>query len=148
MTTTDDGRLYRFGIDDRAGWLLGLQGPQCVAIAVGLFVAGVALNLGAPPLATLVPPALSLAVAFAPVAGRPVWAWLPIVTSWQIRRSEHSWRSPLPASVRTEHRPRRGHSRGFSKELAIVQHQIGSSRGDGLTEASGSFATTTTVRSR
>lgn len=125
MTMTDDGRLYRFGIDDRAGWLLGLQGPQCVAIAVGMFVAGVALNLGAPPLATLVPPALSLAVAFAPVAGRPVWAWLPIVTSWQIRRSEHSWRSPLPRFGPDGTRAASQTLPRILEGVAIVQHQIG-----------------------
>ena len=67
-----------------------------MSITMGLFVAGVALNLGAPPLVTLIPPTLSLAVAFVPFAGRQIWAWLPIVIAWRVRRADRSWRSPLP----------------------------------------------------
>ena len=45
MSANEEGRLYRFGVDDRVGWILGLQGAQCVAIASGLFGAAFLLSL-------------------------------------------------------------------------------------------------------
>lgn len=86
MSANEEGRLYRFGVDDRVGWILGLQGAQCVAIAPGLFGAAFLLNLGVPPALTLLPLVLALAVSFVPVAGRPLWSWLPVVSIWHLRR--------------------------------------------------------------
>lgn len=96
MSANEEGRLYRFGVDDRVGWILGLQGAQCVAIASGLFGAAFLLNLGVPPALTLLPLVLALAVSFVPVAGRPLWSWLPVVSIWHLRRAERHWRMSLP----------------------------------------------------
>lgn len=96
MTATNDGRVYKFGVDDRVGWILGLQGAQCVAIAVGLFGAALLLNVGVSPALTLVPLAIALAIAFVPVSGRPLWMWLPIFVAWHRRRSERHWRIQVP----------------------------------------------------
>ena len=43
-STTGFGEFMR-------GWLLGLNGTQCVALGIGVVVAGALLNAGAPPAA-------------------------------------------------------------------------------------------------
>ncbi len=96
MSTT--GRTYRFPARDRSGWLLGLQAAQCVILGVGIFTGGILLNLGAPAPMILLVVTGSVVAAFAPMGGRPGYAWLPALTAWMYagRHDGRIWRAPLP----------------------------------------------------
>jgi len=79
---TRDARLYRFPARDRTGWLLGLQGAQCVILGIGIFASGILLNVGAPAPVILAVIAVAGIATFAPLAGRPGYAWIPILIGW------------------------------------------------------------------
>jgi hypothetical protein len=91
-------RTYRFPIRDRSGWLLGLQGGQCLALAAGAVLAGVALSARAPAPVVLGPFIVSAAIAFSRVAGEPLYGWIPIALRWlgvAVRR-RNRWYAPVP----------------------------------------------------
>ena len=74
-------RTYRFPSRDRNGWLLGLQAAQCVILGVGIFVGGILLNVGAPAPVILATVCASGIAAFAPLAGRPGYTWIPVIAA-------------------------------------------------------------------
>ncbi len=92
------GRTYRFPPRDRSGWLLGLQAAQCIILGIGVFAGGILLNVGAPAAVIALALGASGITAFAPVAGRPGYAWLPILASWLSprHRGGKTWTSPVP----------------------------------------------------
>lgn len=91
-------RTYRFPSRDRNGWLLGLQAAQCVILGVGIFVGGILLNVGAPAPVILVTVCASGIAAFAPLAGRPGYTWIPVIAAWLMGRSKTAglWTAPIP----------------------------------------------------
>ncbi len=85
-------RTYRFPARDRTGLLLGLQAAQCAILGAGVLISGVLLNLAAPAPVVLGVAAGAVVIAFAPVAGRPGYAWLPVATGWVLGgRSGRTW---------------------------------------------------------
>lgn len=98
MSTDPVVRTYRFSPRDRAGWLLGLQGGQCLALGVGVVAAGVALNAGAPGIAVALPLLAGAMFAFAPVGGGAVHEIAPVALSFGLARARGRlhWEAPLP----------------------------------------------------
>jgi len=90
------GRTYRFPARDRTGWLIGLQAAQCVILGFGVFAGGVLLNLGAPAPVILAVAVGSVVAAFAPLGGRPGYAWLPVAVSWAAGRRRGVWTASVP----------------------------------------------------
>jgi len=82
VTALDAGgarpRTYRFAPLDRGGWVLGLGGAQCLALAAGVVIAGALLRSGQPAPAVLAPLALAALFAFGSWAGRPLHRWAPV----------------------------------------------------------------------
>src|SRR5437764_5482123 len=70
-------RTYRFGPLDRGGWVLGLRGSQCVAIALGIVFGGLVLNAGLPAPLALVPVGVGAAYAFGSIQRQPVHELAP-----------------------------------------------------------------------
>ncbi len=101
-------RTYRFPARDRTGWLLGLQAAQCLILGSGVFASGILLNLGAPGALILGVIAASIIAAFAPIAGRPGYAWLPVAAGWLYGgHRRRNWtanvpRKPLHADPRAD----------------------------------------------
>src|SRR5438445_5912308 len=95
---TVQNRSYRFGDPDRTGWLLGLNGAQCVALAAAVFLAGLLLSSGQPFPVVLLPVGLGSVYAFARVGGVPAHEWLPVMAVFFVRRSAgHTvWEVALP----------------------------------------------------
>ncbi len=90
-------RTYRFPARDRTGLLLGLQAAQCAILGAGVLISGVLLNLAAPAPVVLGVAAGAVVIAFAPVAGRPGYAWLPVATGWVLGgRSGRTWTAAVP----------------------------------------------------
>jgi hypothetical protein len=91
-------RTYRFGPRDRTGWLLGLQGSQCVAIATGILTGGVILNAGAALPVACVPLLVGVVAAFGRWNGQAVLEVVPTLLSWQATRfmGAARWRAELP----------------------------------------------------
>lgn len=89
-------RTYRFPARDRTGWLIGLQATQCVILGFGVFASGVLLNLGAPAPVIVVVAVVSVVAAFAPVGGRPGYAWAPVAVSWIAGRRGGVWTAKVP----------------------------------------------------
>ena len=75
--TAPSARTDRFGPLDRAGWILGLGGLQCVSLAVGVVLGGALVNLGAPAPIVLAPVLGAVAFAFATVERQPVHELAP-----------------------------------------------------------------------
>ncbi|MEZ5378257.1 MAG: SCO6880 family protein [Acidimicrobiales bacterium] len=88
---------YRFNLRDRTGWFLGLEGPQCVALGLGVLGAGALLNAGAPGLTVFVPLVLAAAIALGQWQGRPLYLLAPIATTWSFTRltGRHRWFAPI-----------------------------------------------------
>jgi hypothetical protein len=80
-------RLYRFGPRDRTGWFLGLGGAQCVTLGVGIFAAGMLLNLGAPMPLVFGPILIAVAFAFGRWSGEPVHELLPVAVAWIVAKA-------------------------------------------------------------
>lgn len=93
MTSGAKRRLYRFAARDRSGWVLGLQGGQCLFLASGVLLAGVLLNGGAPVPVVFAPVILAAVLAFGRWSGRPVHEHLPIAAGWTVQRAVggHRW---------------------------------------------------------
>jgi hypothetical protein len=99
MTTSEARpRLYRFGPRDRTGWLLGLQGAQCLALGAGILVAGTLLNAGAPMPVVVAPLLAAAGYAFARANGHAVHELVPVWVRWNLARAarETRWFAPLP----------------------------------------------------
>lgn len=95
---TEPGRFYRFAPLDRAGWVLGLSGVQCVLIAAGIFASSLLLDAGAPAPAVMVPVIALSAATFARWRGRPVHEWVPVLLRFGALRAtgRHRWTAPIP----------------------------------------------------
>ena len=91
-------RTYRFGPRDRTGWFLGLQGPQCVALAASILAAGIALNAGVALPVACMPVLVGVAVAFGRWNGQPVLDVVPGLLGWHVARvmGGTRWRAELP----------------------------------------------------
>jgi hypothetical protein len=91
-------RLYRFGLRDRSGWLLGLDGAQTISLGVGVLGAGLALNAGAPAVLVLAPLAAAAVFGFAVWNTQPVRELAPTVLGWAWARAcgQDRWFAPLP----------------------------------------------------
>jgi hypothetical protein len=95
MTAVDAGRMYRFAPRDRAGWLLGLSGAQCMLAALGVVVAGLALRLGAPAPVAGVPLVVCAVAGFASSGGQPTYAQAAVYVGWWRARRTRRWHAPL-----------------------------------------------------
>lgn len=95
---SDTARTYRFAPLDRTGLLLGLGGVQCALVAAGIFVSGLLLDVGTPPLAASLPVVVLSAAAFARWRGRGLHDWAPVVARFGgLRLSRrHRWSAPIP----------------------------------------------------
>ena len=82
MSTEPSGRGYRFSPIARTGVLLGLSGMQCTALGTGVAASGMLLNLMVHPALVMVPLLAGAVFAFAPVAGRPMHEWAPVLLRW------------------------------------------------------------------
>ncbi len=80
-------RRYRFAGRDRTGWILGLSGAQCLAIAAALVGAGLIVDSGLPAALALLPAAGGFGLAFWRISGMPLLEWLPAHGSWLVRRA-------------------------------------------------------------
>jgi hypothetical protein len=89
---------YRFGQRDRTGWLLGLNGAQCVAIGAGILFSGALLNARVPAPMVLTPLLVSATFAFGRWNGRPLHDIAPVAFGWTARRvsGEAKWFAELP----------------------------------------------------
>src|SRR4051812_2975450 len=91
-------RTYRFGPLDRGGWVLGLGGSQCVAIALGIVLGGLFLNAGMLAPVALAPVGAGVAYAFATVHRQPVHEFAPAAARFTaakaLRRTR--WTAELP----------------------------------------------------
>ena len=94
-------RTYRFSPPDRTGWLLGLAGPQVLALGAAVVAAVLLATDGAPVGVLAAPVGLGLAAAFARVGGQPLLEVAPpAITFWVTRvRGRHRWLAPLPLPV-------------------------------------------------
>jgi hypothetical protein len=94
-------RTYRFNPPDRTGWLLGLGGPQVVALGGAVVVAVLLASAHAPLPVLAAPIALGAALAFTRVGGQPLLEAAPPAIDWLARRArrEHRWLAPLPLPV-------------------------------------------------
>ena len=91
-------RVYRFGTHHAAGWLLGLSGPQCIALATGLVCSSWLLNGHLPFLLSVVPSAAGCAFAFGSWRGERLHVVLPTRVGWLIARATGStrWFARIP----------------------------------------------------
>ncbi len=87
MNAVDEPRRYRFGPLDRAGWILGLNAIQCVALTAGLIAGGLALRATGSILPATLPVLAALVVAFGRWESRPIHEWIAPLTSWVSLRS-------------------------------------------------------------
>jgi len=94
---SESPRSYRFAPRDRTGWVLGLQGAQCVLLAAGfLGAAVVAPRLGAVAAGAVL--VAGVAVAFVPVRGRPLHEAVAVTVGFWARRRRASV-TPMPARL-------------------------------------------------
>jgi hypothetical protein len=83
MSETQE-RLYRFAPGDRGGWILGLGGSQCIALAVTILAASTFLNAGAPAPLVLSPVLFGLTYTFARIGGIPAHELVPVVITVRV----------------------------------------------------------------
>lgn len=101
-----DARRYRFGPLERRGLVGALRAGQVGVLGVGLVVVIVLLQVSRSPamvFAVLLVVLAIIGVCFAPVAGRTIEEWTPVVLAWTLRggRRGQRWRSTLPIGGRT-----------------------------------------------
>src|SRR5215471_2289401 len=91
---------YRFGPLEQHGFMLGLRGGQITVLASGLLSALGVILLFRSPLLAVVAGLAAIAVAFVPIAGRTLEAWLPVASRYGARRAtgNHRWTSGAPAA--------------------------------------------------
>lgn len=106
---TEAARTYRFAPLDRTGLLLGLGGVQCALVAAGIFVSGLLLDAGTPPLAASLPVVVLSAAAFARWRGRGLHEWAPVLARFGALRvaRRHRWSAPIPLLTGTPSDDRR-----------------------------------------
>jgi hypothetical protein len=95
MSETAEARTYRFAPRDRAGWLLGLAGVQCLLVAAGLVASGTLLSAGAPGVLVPVPVVLGLVGAFVGWDRQPLHELLPVAMAWVLRSDERRFHATL-----------------------------------------------------
>lgn len=90
-------RTYRFSPPDRTGVLLGLGGPQALAMGAALLVAVFARSSGAPAPVIALSVVLGLIAGLARVGGRPLLEAAPPALSWAstLVRGRRRWFAPL-----------------------------------------------------
>ena len=98
-----DARRYRFGPLERRGLVGALRVGQVGVLGIGLAAIIVLLQLSRSPARVFAVLRLALAifgVCFAPIAGRTVEEWAPIVCAWALRggRRGQRWRSSAPTA--------------------------------------------------
>ncbi|HUR23861.1 MAG TPA: SCO6880 family protein [Acidimicrobiales bacterium] len=88
---------YRFAPRDRTGWVLGLSGPQVVAIGGALLLAVMAASHGVNLVAAAIPVLVGVGVAFGRVGGRPLMEAAPSAARWALRavRKQNRWQPSL-----------------------------------------------------
>lgn len=96
MTSESQERLYRFAPRDRGGWILGLGGSQCIALALAILTASTFLNAGAPAPLVLSPVLLGFTFTFVRIGGVPVHELVPVVIAWVVGRRGRPWIARLP----------------------------------------------------
>lgn len=79
-------RAYRFAPLDRAGWLLGLSGTQCIAGGGGVAVAAWLASRGAPLPLVMGALLVGLGLAFATLGGTPVRELAPVAARFGLRQ--------------------------------------------------------------
>lgn len=91
-------RTYRFAPIDRTGWLLGIGGAQCVALAAGVLLAGALLRSGAPAPAVVAPLVAAAVFGFGSWEGRAAHEWAPVLARHLALRAlgRHRWFAPIP----------------------------------------------------
>lgn len=91
-------RSYRFAPLDRTGWMLGLGGAQCLAIAAGILVAGFLLQLRAAAPFVIAPVVVAAAFGFGSWDGRAAHEWAPVLIRYNAQRAltRQRWSAPLP----------------------------------------------------
>ncbi|MDP9335449.1 MAG: hypothetical protein M3Q30_19380 [Actinomycetota bacterium] len=91
-------RHFRFGPRDRASWLLGLSGAQCIAIGAGILVSGLLLNARMPAPVVLTPLLASAMFAFGRWSGRPLHEIAPVALGWTAARTSglETWFAEMP----------------------------------------------------
>ena len=95
---SETARTYRFAPLDRTGWLLGLTGVQCIAIAVGIFTSGLLLDAGAAAVVVLAPVVALTAFSFVTWRGRPLHEWAPTLLRYAglTIGGQRRWTAPIP----------------------------------------------------
>src|SRR5581483_10780099 len=101
-------RVYRFAPRDRTGWLLGLQGPQCMLLAAGVLSTGLLLSTTIPKPIAFAPVVLASVVAFGRWDGDPLYERIGVAIVWAGLRAAHreTWFAALPRHRRDEAAPR------------------------------------------
>jgi hypothetical protein len=96
--TSGEVRRYRFGPSDRTGWLLGLRGAQCTALAAAIVASGVMLNIAMPAPLVLLPLVAGGAFAFGTWNGQHAWEVVPVALAWSAARviDGPTWFAPIP----------------------------------------------------
>lgn len=94
-----EARRYRFAGRDGTGWILGLSGAQCLAVAAALVGAGLIVDSGVPAALALLPVVGGVGLAFWRISGVPLLEWLPAHGSWLVRRAagRTPWQGRLSA---------------------------------------------------
>lgn len=105
MNTVDRPRLYRFAARNRTGWLLGLQAAQCLVLAVGVLIAGVLLNSGAPVPVVCIPLVVAGVGAFGRWNGEPLHERVPVMLAWSTQRASGTQRWVAAPPRRRHPRP-------------------------------------------
>ena len=103
-TSTTDAPSVRFGRRERRGVLLGLGGAQVAVLGIAVFVAVVGVystgGVGLVASAALWLPLTVLALAG--VGGRPLVEWLPLCSTWAVRRLTGGTREIKPPVTRPD----------------------------------------------
>ena len=90
-------RTYRLNPPDRTGWILGLGGPQVVALGASLVAGVLVLQAGGPVQLAAVPLCLAAVLALGRFGGRSLLEWVPALWRWwrSGRSSTGPWLAPL-----------------------------------------------------
>src|SRR5215470_12604505 len=96
----DPTTRYRFGPLEQHGVLLGLSLGQVAVLASGLLSALGVILLFKSPLLAIVAGLAAVGLAFVPLAGRTLEAWLPVASRYGALRAtgRHRWTSGAPAA--------------------------------------------------
>jgi hypothetical protein len=100
-------RRYRFGPRPETGWVLGLAGAQCVALAIGVVGAGVLLNRQVALPIDLLPLLAACGFAFGTWRGEPLHEFAPTLVAWMLATiaGQTEWVAPISALLARHPRP-------------------------------------------